>query len=137
MNQHVVMILAVALGDHPLPPHFPLPYSNTHFLCFKVLALAAFLAFHLFQKYASTRRRPTPRVYADTPWVTLPRRYLSSYSNRWSPVNGFPSVALRLMGRLPLLHHWLRRQWPTSRTPEVVDIPFHFSFIVTFLKTLP
>jgi hypothetical protein len=101
---------------------------------FKVLALAAFLAFHLFQKYASTRRRATPHVYTDTPWVTLPRRYLSSYSNRWSPVNGFPSAPLPLMGHLPMPYRWLRHQWPTSRTPEVVDIPFYFSFIVTLLK---
>lgn len=127
MNQHIVMILAVAVGAHPLPSFLPLPYSNTHFFCFKVLALAAFLAFHLFQKYDSARRRATPHVYTDTPWVTLPPRYLSSYSNRWSPVNGFPSATLRLMGRLPMFHRWLRRQWPTSRTPEVVDTPFHFS----------
>lgn len=32
------------------------------------------------------------------------------------------------MGRLPMFHRWLRRQWPTSRTPEVVDTPFSLLF---------
>jgi hypothetical protein len=120
MEQHVVMILTIAVGAHPLPSYFPLLYLNTHVLCFKVLALAAFLAFHFFHRCVSTRRVPRTDV-------VLPYRYLPSYSNRLSPVNGFPSAIL-WFGRLLMVHYWLRPQWPTSRNPEVVYITFLFSY---------
>ena len=116
MYHHVVMILAIALGAHPLPSCFPLLCSNTHVLCFTVLALAAFLAFHIFQRCVSSRRVSR----AD---IALPYRYLPSYSNRLSPVNSFLSAAFpnHLVGRLRLrfLYHWLCQQWPTCETPEV------------------
>ena len=115
MEQHIIMILTIAVGAHPLPSYFPLLYSNAHVLCFVVLALAAFLALHFFHKCVSTQRVP--------PTYVLPYRYLPSYSNRLSPVNGFPSAILWL-GPLLMVHYWLRRLWPTSRNPEVVYITF-------------
>jgi len=127
MYQHVIMVLAIALGAHPLPSYFPLPCSNTHIFSFTVLALAAFLAFHIFQRWVSTRRVPRPDI-------ALPYRYLPSYSNRLSPVNSFPSAAFpsHLMGRLHLrfLYHWLCQQWPTCETPEVC--PFFLLYYLHF-----
>lgn len=125
-------------------------------MSFAVLAIAAYLAFTLFRKYSSRRRRANHLVYDVDAGDTLAHRYLPSYSNRWSLVNGFPLAltAFPLIGRrlvldtspcrLRLLHlllprHYLFRQLParevtSARTPEVVAyVRFFFFFIVTLL----